>query len=257
MGITCKRQKIVPNSSPHEHFDPTTNICTIESYLASKDPFRLSPHPHIPPPLPHDSSPCSEAARTIEANLHTSIISSATSFGITDASISSLKVWERGLPGTARDTLIISTSSTDTTRWREAVDHIYEMVEAVAGPAGVEMGVELRNPAEMYDDISRPICDKRVCRALDVVEPVVEDEVDKGCGRKWTSIAYHCSKRRVDAANREDAGRPSILIYVNLGSRARWGEVEERISRAVEGVVWDGGDVEVELEILMGFNIPG
>ncbi|KFZ13973.1 hypothetical protein V501_03457, partial [Pseudogymnoascus sp. VKM F-4519 (FW-2642)] len=229
---------------------------TIESHLASKDPFRVSPQLHIPPPLPHDSQPCSETARTIEASLHTSIISAASSFGITDASISALKVWERGLPDTARDTLIISTSSTDTTRWRKAVDRIYEMVEAAAVPAGVEMGVELRNPQEMYDDISRPIRDHDVCRALDAVEPVVLAEVKMSCGRKWTSIAYHCRKRR-GPEYWDGPGRNSILVYVNPGSRARWGEVEERISRAVEGVVWEGGDVVVELEILMGFNIPG
>lgn len=137
------------------------------------------------------------------------------------------------------------------------MDCIYEMVEAVAGPAGVEMGVELRNPGEMYNDFSRPILDDEVSRALDAVQPVVSAEAEKGCRRMLTSIAYHCRKRRVVAENREDTGRPSILVYVNPRSRARWGEVEERIARAVEGVVWEGGDVEVELEILMGFNIPG
>ncbi|OBT46163.1 hypothetical protein VE00_02852 [Pseudogymnoascus sp. WSF 3629] len=220
MGITCKRRKIVPTSSPHENFNPFT-------------------------------------ALTIEADLHPTIISATSSFGIPCTSISAMKVWERGLPSTARDTLIISTSSTDTTRWREAVDYIYEMVEVAAGSAGMEMGVELRNPGEMYDDFSRPIRGDEVSRALDAVQPVVTAEAEKGCRRMFTSIAYHCRKRRVDAENREDTGRPSILVYVNPGSRARWGEVEERIARAVEGVVWDGGDVEVELEILMGFNIPG
>ncbi|OBT63661.1 hypothetical protein VE03_06123 [Pseudogymnoascus sp. 23342-1-I1] len=236
MGVVCKKRKIVSSISSPEHFDPTTGACSIELYLANKEPFRVAPTSRIPVPQPYDSEKCSEKACNVEEDLHDSIVEVANSFGITCQSMSIVKLWERGLPNTAKDTLVISTSDTNTTRWEEAANYIYNMLEKAASSAGIKMEVEIQNPNEMYNDVSVPIRDDDICRVLDIIKPALMAEVDKNCGTSWTSIAYHCRKRRFPE-NREDPGQPAIIIFVNPGSMAPWGQVEERTADIIDSEV--------------------
>lgn len=164
------------------------------------------------------------------------------------------ELWQTGFPDTAKDTLVISTSNTNTTQWKEAATHIYDMLEKVAAPTGIKMEVEIQNPNEMYSDSSSPIRDD-ICRVHGIVDPALTAEVEKNCGPSWTRIAYHCRKRRFPE-NREDPGQPTILIFVNPGPMAVWGQIEERICRAIEESPCPD-NVEIALEILIGFNIPG
>ncbi|KFY83830.1 hypothetical protein V500_09868 [Pseudogymnoascus sp. VKM F-4518 (FW-2643)] len=255
MGLVCKKRKIVSSSSSHGHFDPTTNACSIELYVANKEPFRIAPTSRIPVPQPFDSGKCSEEACNIEEDLYDSIVDAAKSFGITCRSMSTQRLWKTGSSDTAKYTLVISTSNTDTTRWEEAANHIYEIVDKAATSDGIKMEVEIQNPSEMYDDVSSPIRDDDICRVLDMIEPVFTAEAEKNCRPSLTSIAYHCRKRRFPE-NREDPGQPTILIFVNPGSMGVWGQIEERICRAIEEVPCPD-NAEVALEILIGFNIPG
>ena len=169
--------------------------------------------------------------------------------------MSTQKLLQTGFPDTAKDTLVISTSNTDTTRWEEAANHIYDMVDKAAAPAGIKMEVEIQNPSEMYDDVSVLIRDDNICRVLDMIESALTAEAKKNCRPSLTSIAYHCCKRRFPE-NREDPGQPTILIFVDPGSIAVWGQIEERICRAIEEAPCPD-NVEIALEILIGFNIPG
>ncbi|KFZ04275.1 hypothetical protein V502_10276 [Pseudogymnoascus sp. VKM F-4520 (FW-2644)] len=70
MGLVCKKRKIVSSSSSHGHFDPTTNACSIELYVANKESFRIAPTSRIPVPQPFDSGKCSEEACNIEEDLY-------------------------------------------------------------------------------------------------------------------------------------------------------------------------------------------
>ncbi|ELR05087.1 hypothetical protein VC83_00172 [Pseudogymnoascus destructans] len=249
MGVICRKRKYASSSS-FEDFDPITGACSVEKFAASKDAFRVAPTLKLPTPEPCDSKRCSEKVRDITEMLFGDIIEAAETFGISCQTIEVYHMWQRGLPQTAKDTIILSTLDIDTARWEAAANHILGMVEEVV--VDIKFRVEIRNPDLMYSDISMPIRDDEVCKILKEIAPAIKAEVERSCPNLWTSIAYH-SRRRYDV--HDDPGNATIMLFIEPKSVSLWGLIEERLQEAIESVQ-SARQFNISLEILPGFNIP-
>ncbi|KAL5350771.1 hypothetical protein ACLOAV_004340 [Pseudogymnoascus australis] len=235
MGIRCMTRKLV--STYLSPGDLDLGPCSIEQYVAKKDPFRVAPTGKIPVSWPHDDK------------THHFTGDRYTVFN---------EALEDSFPAAEDQTVIFFTldTETDTSRWQEAVDYIYEMVNEAAAKAGKTMGVELENPFNSCTDISSTICPgTSLYRSLLQIEPVVLAEVRKLCPGVWTSIAYHNRQNKFAVTVGVGIQQPTVIVYVMPGSLASWGEVEAHIRRAIEAVPVEE-DVEIALDILPGFNNP-
>ncbi|KFY09046.1 hypothetical protein V492_05670 [Pseudogymnoascus sp. VKM F-4246] len=153
MGIRCKTREAASTTSA-----PRVAPCSIEHYVAKKDPFRVAPTNQLPTSWPFDikyepGNPRKDRG-VFHGTLELRVRDTLDKFGITVTDISSPCLHPRGFPDAAQHILAILTPDTDTSHWQEAVDEIYEMVSAAAAQAGTRMGVMLENQRMSYSDIS-------------------------------------------------------------------------------------------------------
>ncbi|KFY79165.1 hypothetical protein V498_08984, partial [Pseudogymnoascus sp. VKM F-4517 (FW-2822)] len=261
MGIRCMTRKLV-STSVSTYLSPgdlDLGPCSIEQYVAKKDPFRVAPTGKIPVSWPHDDKtrPFTGDRYTVfNEALEDSTWAVLKRSGIKLCTTAVKKLTPQGFPLAEDQTVIFLTlnTETDTSRWQEAVDYIYEMVNEAAAKAGKTMSVELQNRFKSYTDISWAICPgTALYRSLLQIEPVVLAEVRKLCSGVWTSIAYHNRQNKSAAAVGVGIQQPTVIVYVMPGSLASWGEVEAHIRRAIEAVPVEE-DVEIAPDILPGFN---
>lgn len=242
-----------------------------------KDPFRVALTNKIPISWPYDSTPGASKSDVVDEALQRKILEALKKFEIKFYSMTVQKLWQRGLPETGEDTIIIRTRDTDTTHWQTAVNHIYGigkkdaayadiirwgeatyyhfgMVRKAAARAGTRMGVEIQNPVRRYSDLSSPIMPGTAAhRCFSRIQPIAEAEVRRNCSNMCTSIAYHNRQHKVPTT--DSIKQPTVIVYVAPGSFAHWAVVEAHIQQAIEAIPFKE-DVEIALEILPGFNIP-
>jgi hypothetical protein len=218
-------------------------------YNALKDPYRAAPENKIPVPLPHETTRASPMAEKILDELDDPIREVLKECGVKVVfHMRAERLWQRGFPERAKDTVIITTHDTDAVRWKAAAQCVFEIVQERASPAGLQMRVEIRNPELMYNDESEIVRrDTPALRTFQLIEPYVEAQVEKH-SVQWTSIAYHNRHRRFQSTPLT----PTVIIFVRPGSRHIWSLVEEQIRKEIVSVSVPD-DVEVNVEILPGF----
>ncbi|OBT66974.1 hypothetical protein VE03_04234 [Pseudogymnoascus sp. 23342-1-I1] len=252
MGIRCKTRKLVPSALPHR--GPDRGPCSIELYVSKKDPFRFAPRNKIPVSWPYDIRPGVCKFGLVNDFLQYKILEGLRMFEIEYHYMNVRRLWQRGVPETEEDTIIIGTTDTDTTRWQEAINYIYGVVKNAAARIGTTMNVEIENPLWRYSDLSSPIMPGTPAhRCFSRVQPIVEDEVRRNCSNMYTSIAYHNREHKVPTI--DSIKQPTVIVFVAPDSYAHWAVVEAQIRHSIEAVHFEE-DVEITLEILPGFNIP-
>ncbi|KFY47122.1 hypothetical protein V494_00166 [Pseudogymnoascus sp. VKM F-4513 (FW-928)] len=254
MGIRCKNREAAPRVAP----------CSIEHYVAKKDPFRVAPTNQLPTSWPFNikhepGNPRVDRGELFYGTLEHRVRDTLGRFGINVTSIAVPYLHPRGFPDAAQHILAILTPDTDTSHWQEAVDEIYEIVSAAAAQDGTRMSVMLENHHMSYSDISIVVAAPRadVMLAFISIEAAVEAAVQQSCPDAWTSIAYHYRKHKCTGHGNGNGNGPfpTVIVFVMSGSEARWSEVEAQIRGAIEAVPFPV-DVELGLEILPGFSSP-
>jgi hypothetical protein len=223
---------------------------SIEYFVARKDPFRQAPSNEIPVPYPFDNHPASQEVHDIVESKRRSYEKVLEEFSITLRQVSVQTLNRRGFPSKKKNMLIILTRDENTGYWEQAATVIQGVIENAAGPAGLKIGVEIRNQEKMYFDASsiiRP--DTAIHRALMQVQPIVSAQVEKSCPGYWKTIEYHMRGPRLRASDR----KPTVIITVKPGTRHLWQTVESQIEEAIKSV---NLDLEINLEIMPGLFLP-
>jgi hypothetical protein len=227
-----------------------TGASSIEYFVARKDPFRQAPSNEIPVPYPFDNHPASQEVHDIVKSKRRSYEKVLEEFSITLRQVSVQTLNRRGFPSKKKNMLIILTRDENTECWEQAATVIQGVIENAAGPAGLKIGVEIRNQEKMYFDASsiiRP--DTDIHRALMQVQPIVSAQVKKSCPGYWKTIEYHMRGPRLRASDR----KPTVIITVKPGTRHLWQTVESQIEEAIKSV---NLDLEINLEIMPGLFRP-
>ncbi|KFY17261.1 hypothetical protein V492_00791 [Pseudogymnoascus sp. VKM F-4246] len=153
MGVLVRKSRL-DKMSLSKYFDSETGVSSIELYNATKDPFRVAPSGKIPIPWPYDHEMASVKAKKMETELLEMATETLRRYNIVPSYIHVLNMSKRGLPSTAKDTIVVSINDDDTTRWLPAADEIYQTILPRATEAGIQFRVELRNQERMYTDMS-------------------------------------------------------------------------------------------------------
>ncbi|OAF62008.1 hypothetical protein VC83_01509 [Pseudogymnoascus destructans] len=158
MGIRCKTRRLVSNTLFSKGPISKAGSCSIEQYAAKKDPFRVGPTGKIPTPWPYGRKVEAFQYRVgldvYDKALEKRVLNALNKFGIQFSTAGVQNLYQRGFPEAAED-ISMQTRDTDTTRWQEAVDYIYEMVKDAAAVriATAEVG---EHKFSDIDDIERP-----------------------------------------------------------------------------------------------------
>ena len=228
-----------------------SGLCSIEFYMAAKDPFRVAPGDKIPVPWPYVSRKPSVVAREIADNLRQDCEGVLAAF---DIKLRDFRVW--GLAPTrdhqARDTLILNTDGEDPQSWKEAATIIQKMLNDATSrrASGVEIRVEIRNNTLMYQDISSIIEPNSLAHKVFMeVENTVTEQVMKSCPGQWRAISYHMR----GVPFRKDP-QPTIMIRISPGTHNYWGVIESEIMAAVEAA--SSFKTQIHIEMLPGRALP-
>lgn len=221
--------------------------CSIEVFNALKDPYRVAHGTKIPVPLPYGRARVSEKGGPIFQNMQSQYTKVLDFYNIRLTSVIALSIWRKGFSSTAKDTLVLTTDNeAEPFLWKEAATEIYSLINQVAGPAGLEFRIEIRNPRLMYQDKSEGIkIGSDIHQALLEVQPLIEAQVAK-------SIPLHMrrviSYRMRGPKNQHDVSNfiPTVMILVRPDSRHLWGIVENQIEAVIKSV--KSCDVEISLE---------
>ena len=229
-----------------------SGLCSIDFYMAAKDPFRVAPGKKIPYPWPHIRSIASAEAKEIADELRDAYEKVLLTFDIKldDARVVGLSA-EGGPP--ARDTLIIDTYDMDHRTWKDAATEIQKMLDDTISrrASEIKIRVEIRNHTQMYQDWSSVIKPNSVAHmACMEVEAAVYEQVKKSCPGQWRAISY---LMRGPPSRPEDY-RPTIMIRILPGTQNFWEIIEKSIVATVEAS--SSLSAQIYVEMLPGYVMP-
>jgi hypothetical protein len=238
------------------NISPVSGVCSIDFYVAAKDPYRVAPRPRnlIPVPWPYDIfRPSDEAAEIVDAlrNDYKKVLADYT-INLQEARVLGLSL--RGHPQT-RDILIINTHDEHPLIWKLAATDIQKILddEISRRTSGLKrkLRVEIRNHDKMYRDVSCTIKpDSLAHKACMQVEDAVYKQVTKSCPGQWRAISYHMRGPAGQMCDR----KPTIMVRIAPGARSVWAFVERQIIAAVESA--SDLSVELHVELLPGRVMP-
>lgn len=161
------------------------------------------------------------------------------------SSVIHLSMWRRGFSSTAKDTLVLTTDNeADPISWKGAATDIYDLIDEVARPAGLQFRVEIRNPEMMYQDRSSGVTPgSNIHRALLAVQPLVEAEVVKIIPLHMRRVV---SYRMRGLEDQLPSHKPTVMVLVEPNSHHCWHIVEAQIEAAINSV--KSHDIKICLE---------
>jgi hypothetical protein len=229
-----------------------SGACSIEFFLASKDPFRVASGNKIPCPWPYVIHRPSTQARDL---LEVQALESEYKKVLEDNNVrlhhtSIMALSRKGESETPRDTLVIYSEDMDTRGWKGAATIIQEIVDRAARRVNGNLAirVELRNDNMMYRDISsiiRPGTPEQFA-CMDIEESVYE-EVKRSCPGDWNSICYFMRGPR----GQTKGLKLTLVVGIMPRKRNQWGWVEERISDALQS--FKNKEIEIHIELIPGW----
>lgn len=240
------KRKFVPSSSSEDPWDSTTHVCSIEEFMAGKDPFRVAPFGHIPTPYPYQQAGCTQKGADVAEALEGQYLETLRKFQINFSSISFRSTWQKTFRSEAADTLFIATHDIEPHKWLEAATEILNLF-LTAGLSNSEVKVEIFNPEKMYCDTS--FClpdDNQLLEAIRDIESDVAGAVRKHMPQIWTSIAYHMRGPRKN----ESVRKPTVLITCEPESRHMFEKIESLIQSVAQSTKFP--EITLYLEIVPG-----
>jgi hypothetical protein len=221
-------------------------VCSIEDFVAGKDPYRAAPFGLIPTPYPFVEGVCTQKGADAHQAVEAQYMKVLDSYSITYSSIRFHSLWRKCYPADAVDTLIVETKDVTVSKWIEATSIILGLFYT-AGLQPGEIKVEICNPFKMYHDESTCLPDnKELLGAMREVEPRVLQVVRKELPGIWTSIAYHMRGPTEDASNR----KPTVVVTCLPESRHFFEKIESLISAVLASENYP--QVSLHLELIPG-----
>jgi hypothetical protein len=220
---------------------------TIEEWVSLKDPFRVVAN-GLPMAFPSQRSNGNPELRNIyETRVKPLVAQVLTQHGISSM-VQNLDFWfPPHEKSKGQEIFVVDTNDTNTSSWALAANAILALFAANGARNVVaHMQVEIRNPTEMYYDVSRLLpANQALLQALSQIREQILDTVSASLGGAWFSIAYHM---RVDRRNVLNAPRkPSVLVFCRPRSTCRFEVAEDRLMQILDKVPF-----QVHLEILSG-----
>ena len=218
-------------------------FCSIESYMASKDSYRVVGD-NVPRPYPLRSSACSIEMATIV----TDFVAGKAADILRDHSIKaivSLKQRWRGHEDAIHTYLVETTSdSTDVSNWKSAAIQINQVC-LTAGVAQADIEVEIVNASLCIHNVSSVLpYQPTLLVALENLRPKIVDFLRLNASAHWTSVAFHMRRH---ALRPTEPGRPTILIMFRAGAVSCFGTLKAGVREIVKTE-----RVQVDVEFLCG-----
>jgi hypothetical protein len=233
--------------------DPVTNMpivtgaCSIEFFVAAKDPFRAAPGNKIPFPWPYQFSRPSSQARDLLESLENEYKKVLQDNNIQLRHTAVMSLCRKGEHDPPRDTLLIFSEDIDTKNWKGAATEIQEIIDRASRKlnGNPTIRVEIRNEDMMYKDVSSIIKPQTVeQRACMEIEDAVQEQVKRSCPGDWTFIGYFM---RGKTGQMETSRKLTLIVGIKPRKRSLWGVVEEQIDEAVKSVKKSDIDIHIEL----------
>jgi hypothetical protein len=265
-----RSRKFAPTSGSSEEYDPgeflqqealicLTNIslesglCSIDFYMAAKDPYRVAPGNKIPVPWPYHMSRASDDAVAIADAVQNDYKKVLADFSINLQDTRVRGLCPRGY-FEPQDTLIINTHDEDFHRWKEAATVIQWILDSATSrrDSGHKLRVEIRNDTKLFRDVSSIIKPNSLAhKACMQVESAVYEKVKQSCPGQWRIISYHM---RGPALQPADDRKPTIMVGIVPGARSFWALIEHQIIETVESA--NSLSVKLHVELVPGCVVP-
>ncbi|KAK2623620.1 hypothetical protein QTJ16_006801 [Diplocarpon rosae] len=223
-----------------------TGITKIETFIASKDDFRVAPSGTLPTPWPfHQRRPTEQASNVFNA-VESQCQSIVKSYDIRARRIDMHSIVQKDKEETRRDCLIVETKDQDVTSWSNAANELQVLLTKTT-LAPDTFKVEIRNPDLFYADRSSILPDDDdLINCINAIEDQVLQTALTQLGKNCISIAYHSRQKRLAGSPRI----PTVLVFVRPGTLAVWEVVEISLLKAIQGP--DFPQITLSLEILVG-----
>ncbi|MCJ1347168.1 hypothetical protein MMC31_005389 [Peltigera leucophlebia] len=142
------------------------------------------------------------------------------------------------------ESLLISTTSENTRRWKAAATQILG-IYGQGGWLATDIEVEIFNPLRMTWNRSHALGENdKVVSAFNLLRPAIERKVRSLCGSAWSSIAFH---NRTSMCSNTGPEKPTVIIFCHPGSQCDFKSVDEYLDDLLKTT-----DVELFHEIQVG-----
>ena len=215
--------------------------------MAAKDPYRQASGSRLPTPWPVAIRSASAKGLKILEDLEKDILKHLSFHRINVYTLRVYTLATIGFPESAKDTLIVNTTDTNSETWNQAATKIYSIVKPAADLEAIDMRVEIRNPQLMNRDRSTivpPNSDAH--RTFEPLQQAVQQAVDEYLPGRCKGIYYHMRGPPEQTENRT----PTILITVEPRTTYSWLRAELNIAQSLQS----RGDfaIDIAIEIIPG-----
>ena len=213
------------------HTNSTNKFPTIEEWVAKKDEFRVVGLGHTRPfPLV-----CKVSSNTNLIDYDRKLIAPHLSTILTNHKIAwnSIGLKKRLPPGSIdcsnqenghdMESLLISTTSENTLRWKTAAIQIFDMY-LQGGWLSMDIEVEIYNPLKMTWNRSHILDEDNVVSAFNSLRPAIEGKVESLCRSAWSSIAFH---NRTHVGINPGLKKPTVVVFFNQGSQCDFEKLDD------------------------------
>jgi hypothetical protein len=226
-----------------------TGACSIEFFLASKDPFRVAPGNKIPCTWRYEIHRASNQAQELLKSLENEYKKVLQISNIQLHYTRVLALCPKGFDDPPQDTLLIVSKDLDTSHWKVAATEIQEIINRATVKVNRDLSiqVEIRNEELMYQDVHHVIrpgtVEQSACREI---EDAVLDQVRKSCDGAWTTIGFWMRGQR----DQTEGLKLTIIICIKQHTKGLWSMVEDEIAEALQP--FQSNDVDIHIELLPG-----
>lgn len=236
-GKSSFETEVIQNSGYHT--DRRNEFPTIEEWIAKKDEFRVVGFGHTRPiPLVSKVS-----SNTNLVDYHQNHIAPRLSRILTNHKIpwNLIGLNHRLPPGSIdrsnqenghdMESLLISTTSEDTLRWRVAAIQIFDMY-LQGGWLSTEIEVEIYNPLKMTWNRSHVLGENNhAVSAFTSLRPAIEGEVRSLCRSAWSSNAFH---NRTHVGINPGPKKPTVVVFFKQGSQYDFDKLDNYLGKLLK-----------------------
>jgi hypothetical protein len=209
-----------------------SGACSIEFFMASKDPFRVGPANKITIPWPFDRTRSPDEAHAIADAIRDDYEKVLRDSNITLHQASVERLAPKG-SSQSRDTLVILALDLDSRKWMDAATLIQDLLdkEIRRRKSVLQISVEIRNNEKMYRDTSSALRPNTPAHQVFMaLESKVEEQVKRLCAGQCTSISYHMR----GPSNQTENRKPTIMVTIYERSRNLWETVETQLAESLD-----------------------
>ena len=193
--------------------------------MAKNEPFRDVAVGHARP-LPLRCGPCDlDVAKVYKGHVKSAISQTLKRHGVSWTSVALLCRWRGDCQKTQLNTLLIETTMTDTSQWKESAMDLFRLFRE-AGMNSDRIEVEISNPLHPTDNTSHVLRDETIASAIEAIKEKIFTEVKSRLGSSWSSVAFHTRTPRVCQSSKQ---KPTVIVFVREGSTADFSKLQDSL----------------------------